>query len=88
MVSVDIPNYESETIRLSEKIKTLEASLLACQAENLEFRTRHSTFLSEMEKKNDQIKVLTGHLEVKDFLIAQLKQELSLAIEIHPCDPS
>ena len=50
-VSVDIPNYESETIRLSEKIKTLDASLLACQAENLEIRKRHSTFMSEMGEK-------------------------------------
>ena len=41
-----------------------------------------------MEEKNNQIKVLTGHLEVKDFLIAQLKQELSVAIETRPCDPS
>ena len=87
-ISVDIPNCELETIHLSEKIKTLEASLSASQAENLEIRTRHSTFLSEMEEKNNQITVLIGHLEVKDFLIAQLKQELSVAIETHPCDPS
>ena len=88
VVSVDIPNYESETTRLSEKIKTLDASLLACQEENLEIRTRHSTFLSEVEEKNNQINVLRGHLEVKDFFIAQLKQELSVAIVTHPCNPS
>ena len=41
-----------------------------------------------MEEKNNQIKVLTGHLEVKDFLIAQLKQELSVTIKTRPYDPS